>query len=86
MIYIRKGDLLTCSEGHPIAEAACDIVAGAPLRVEDFTDWRIPAPRPEDKLADCNCHCSKPYLRPIWRDDTLLVEPCIWGEWVSEAV
>ncbi|MEQ8226713.1 MAG: hypothetical protein RIA64_01405 [Rhodospirillales bacterium] len=58
-IYARKGERITCTEGHHICTMAKDAVLGDMPEPEDYTDWQIPEPK---FGAYPTCHCGAPFF------------------------
>lgn len=39
-VIVKKGETITCAEGHPICDLAEDVVSGTLIRVALFENWR----------------------------------------------
>lgn len=64
-IYARKGERVTCEEGHVIATFSRDTVSGEAFRQSTFLcEWTQPEPRPGD--ADIVCAvCGAPFYQGL---------------------
>lgn len=52
----RKGEVVTCENGHEICDVVVDIAAGDAVRSSgQFANWRsgMPEPKPSEPLAPC---------------------------------
>ena len=58
---IRAGMKLTCENGHEIATAAVDMDKGDQVRVNRFTDWKIPVPENGEAIKPCPI-CGARYI------------------------
>lgn len=56
-IYARKGEHVTCENGHHICTVAHDLIVGATPKTGgvDFIDWTQPEPVAGTMAKDCAC-------------------------------
>jgi len=67
-IYAKKGDIVTCTEGHTVLTFKCDVsftAAMEPTKQLDFADDQI-EPMLGTDLKDCLCHCGANYIRTTY--------------------
>jgi hypothetical protein len=63
-LYARKGEHITCINGHVICEIAHDIQKGDARNGDDFTNWQQPQPDKEKSVAEIRCtQCRGVWIR-----------------------
>jgi len=78
MVYARKGEIITCENGHPIGVFNRDVDKSETARVDQI-DWLIdPAPKDGDPIGELHCQCGAAWARaPRWHS----VQVFIGKEW-----
>ena len=68
-LYARKGECITCINGHAICEFFRDVKRGDGRSAEDFTNWRQPEPDKSASVADIRCiECRGSWINGNARD------------------
>lgn len=63
ILYAKKGEVVTCTNGHEICELAKDVYVNEPLMAEKFINWKNQEPaKPCDVIAPCNA-CGEPFIK-----------------------
>jgi len=68
-LWARKGESVTCINGHPICDIAHDIYSGDARGKSDFTNWHQPEPGISESVAGLRCKvCRGAWIRGNPRD------------------
>ena len=63
VLYAKKGEIITCTDGHEICELECDVYIGGLLIASQFINWRNQEPvNPHDEIRPCKT-CGKPFIK-----------------------
>jgi hypothetical protein len=66
MILARKGEVVSCANGHPICDVVKDVESVGPIRSKSFGNWRIgKSPLPGDLIGICHI-CGAFYIAGAW--------------------
>lgn len=54
-VLVKKGEIVTCTNGHKICEAGKDISSGDLNWIKSLTNWMIKEPGADDSFPVCHC-------------------------------
>jgi len=65
VLYAKKGEVITCTNGHAICELAENVYVGGTLIAEQFINWRNQeAAKPCDVITPCKT-CGEPFIKSV---------------------
>ena len=68
-LWAKKGEVVTCINGHAVCEVACDLHVGLPRTGDHFTNWSQSMPDKKDSIATIRCAvCRGVWIRGNSRD------------------
>lgn len=69
-VFARKGEVVTCENGHAICDVGVDLHRFGYMRAADFTNWRkLPPPQSGEQVTSCP-ECGAPFITQMRRGQT----------------
>jgi hypothetical protein len=65
-IYAKKGEKVTCENGHHICTVSCDIITGVYQKAGDLMEWTQPKPKINGKIPKCKQCKGEFYVNNIF--------------------
>lgn len=64
MTFVKKGDIVTCENGHELYKIIRDIDYGETMKADQFLPLGDDVQKPENGVQFEPCKCGAPWYRP----------------------